>query len=119
MPKPTPVYSLYYVTGRSLLPPPPSSYTGPKEDYYLAHLEQALKGGVTVVQVREKDVDGGEFLEVARRTKEVCDKVSVKCCLLGEGRKGAEWLEEDGGGFLEEEEETGRFEVFVWAFHAC
>ncbi|PRQ73460.1 thiamine biosynthetic bifunctional enzyme Thi4 [Rhodotorula toruloides] len=72
-----PNFSLYYVTGRSLLPPPPSSYTGPKEDYYLAHLEQALKGGVTVVQVREKDVDGAEFLEVARRTKEVCDKYDV------------------------------------------
>lgn len=75
MPKPPVGFSLYYVTGRSLLPPAPSSYTGPAENYYLEHLEQALKGGVTVVQVREKDVDGGEFLEVARRTKEVCDKV--------------------------------------------
>jgi len=68
-------YSLYYVTGRSLLPPAPTSYVGPPGDWYLAHLEQALAGGVTVVQVREKDVDGGEFYEVARRSKEVCDRV--------------------------------------------
>ncbi|GAA5917460.1 hypothetical protein JCM6882_006477 [Rhodosporidiobolus microsporus] len=78
MPKPTADYSLYYVTGRSLLPsPPPASYTGPPEDYYLHHLDLALQGGVTVVQVREKDVDGGEFYEVARRSKEVCDKYNV------------------------------------------
>ncbi|BGP17333.1 hypothetical protein JCM10213_007547 [Rhodosporidiobolus nylandii] len=77
MPRPPCDYSLYYVTGRSLLPPAPSSYTGATEDWYLAHLEQALKGGVSVVQVREKDVDGGEFLEVARRSKEVCDRYNV------------------------------------------
>ncbi|GAA5901886.1 hypothetical protein JCM8208_006628 [Rhodotorula glutinis] len=70
-------YSLYYVTGRSLLPPAPPSYTGPPGEWYLAHLEQALAGGVTVVQVREKDVDGGEFYEVARRSKEVCDRYNV------------------------------------------
>lgn len=70
--KPTIDYSLYYVTGRALLP------ASEDKDYYLTHLEAALKGGVTVVQVREKDVDGGEFLEVARRSKEVCDKVSLQ-----------------------------------------
>lgn len=75
MPRPRVDYSLYYVTGRSLLPPAPASYTGPPDEWYLAHLEQALAGGVTVVQVREKDVDGGEFYEVARRSKEVCDRV--------------------------------------------
>lgn len=70
MPRPTVDYSLYYVTGRALLP----SSSDP--DYYLEHLELALKGGVTVVQIREKDVDGGEFYEVARRSKLVCDRVS-------------------------------------------
>ncbi|TNY24443.1 thiamine biosynthetic bifunctional enzyme Thi4 [Rhodotorula diobovata] len=77
MPRPRVDYSLYYVTGRSLLPPAPASYTGPPDEWYLAHLEQALAGGVTVVQVREKDVDGGEFYEVARRSKEVCDRYNV------------------------------------------
>jgi thiamine monophosphate synthase len=53
---------------------------------------KSLKGGVTLVQVREKEVDTGEvsvvlphspdqatdqqFIEVARRTKDICDKVS-------------------------------------------
>ncbi|GAA6055605.1 hypothetical protein JCM3770_006721 [Rhodotorula araucariae] len=90
--KPSVDYSLYYVTGRSLLPAPPASYTGSPAEYYLAHLEQALQGGVTVVQIREKDVDGGEFYDVARRSKDVCDKYNVPlfindrldiACLLG------------------------------------
>lgn len=77
-----------------------------QQDYYES-LEEALQGGVTVVQVREKDVDTGEvstvhsvsswsavsrrycsfplpsafkadeqFVEIARRTKEITDKVS-------------------------------------------
>ncbi|GAA5872926.1 hypothetical protein JCM3774_004878 [Rhodotorula dairenensis] len=71
MTRPAIDYSLYYVTGRALLP----SSSDP--NYYLHHLELALKGGVTVVQVREKDVDGGEFHEVARRSKEVCDRYNV------------------------------------------
>lgn len=72
MSRPTPSYSLYYVTGRPLLPSPYSSNPG-----HLEHLERALQGGVTVVQVREKDVDTREFWEVARGSKEVCDKVSL------------------------------------------
>ncbi|GAA5909387.1 hypothetical protein JCM5296_007021 [Sporobolomyces johnsonii] len=77
MPKPTVDYGLYYVTGRQCLPAPPPSYSGPAQEYYLHHLELALRGGVSVVQVREKDVDGGEFYEVARKSKEVCDKYNV------------------------------------------
>ncbi|POY71534.1 putative Thiamine phosphate synthase, or putative Hydroxyethylthiazole kinase [Rhodotorula taiwanensis] len=73
MPRPTVDYSLYYVTGRSLLP---TTSTAPL-DSYLDHLELALQGGVTVVQIREKDVDGREFYEVARRSKLVCDKYNV------------------------------------------
>lgn len=60
-------YSVYLVTGRELLPA--------GKDYYES-LEESLQGGVTVVQVREKDVDTGEFVEVAKRSKEICDKVS-------------------------------------------
>ncbi|KIR62454.1 hydroxyethylthiazole kinase [Cryptococcus bacillisporus CA1873] len=68
MPKPTLDYSLYLVTGRELLPP--------GKDYYES-LEESLQGGVTLVQVREKYVDTGEFIEVARRTKAICDKYNV------------------------------------------
>ncbi|KAF9647326.1 HK-domain-containing protein [Thelephora ganbajun] len=61
-------YSLYLVTGRNLIP---DGIT------YEDSLEQALKGGVTVVQVREKTADTGEFLEVARATKKLCEKYKV------------------------------------------
>lgn len=61
-------YSLYLVTGREFLPP--------GKDYYES-LEESIQGGVTVVQVREKKADTGEFLEIARRTKQICDKYNV------------------------------------------
>ncbi|KAL5523852.1 hypothetical protein ACEPAG_8025 [Sanghuangporus baumii] len=61
-------YSLYLVTGRDLLP------SG--ADYYET-LEESLKGGVTLVQVREKEADTREFLEIAKRTKEICNKYNV------------------------------------------
>ncbi|GAA5939940.1 bifunctional hydroxyethylthiazole kinase/thiamine-phosphate diphosphorylase [Sporobolomyces koalae] len=77
MPKPQVDYSIYYVTGRPLLPAAPAWYEGPVGDWYLHHLDLALQGGVTIVQIREKDVDGAEFYEVARRSKEVCDRYDV------------------------------------------
>lgn len=63
----SPNYSLYLVTARSQVP----SGT----DYY-ASLRAALEGGVTMVQIREKDVDNGQFLEVARQSLAICDEVS-------------------------------------------
>ena len=63
-----PDYSLYLVTGRELLPP--------GVDYYES-LEQTLKKGkVTVVQLREKHADNGEFLEIAQKSLAICDEVS-------------------------------------------
>ncbi|KAG8759427.1 hypothetical protein FRC12_009760 [Ceratobasidium sp. 428] len=61
-------YSLYLVTGREFLPP--------GKDYYES-IEESIQGGVTVVQVREKKADTGEFLEIARHTKQICDKYKV------------------------------------------
>ncbi|WWC64578.1 hydroxyethylthiazole kinase [Kwoniella dejecticola CBS 10117] len=61
-------YSVYLVTGREFLPA--------GKDYYES-LEESLQGGVTLVQVREKNADTGEFIEVARRTKQICDKYNV------------------------------------------
>ncbi|KAJ7287569.1 thiamine biosynthetic bifunctional enzyme Thi4 [Mycena rebaudengoi] len=61
-------YSLYLVTDRSLLP------SG--KDYLLT-LEQALHGGVTVVQIREKNADTAEFLQIARDSKALCDRYGV------------------------------------------
>lgn len=43
----------------------------------LWQVEQALEGGVTCVQIREKDLDAGSFLEEAIAMKELCDKYNV------------------------------------------
>ncbi|KAH7875373.1 thiamine biosynthetic bifunctional enzyme Thi4 [Lentinula edodes] len=61
-------YSLYLVTGRELLPQ--------GQDYFDS-LEQSLQGGVTVVQIREKNTDTREFLDVALRSKVICDRYNV------------------------------------------
>jgi thiamine-phosphate diphosphorylase/hydroxyethylthiazole kinase len=66
MPRPTLDLSLYLVTGRELLP---------EGKGYIESLEEAIAGGVTVVQVREKLADTGEFYDIALETKQVCDKV--------------------------------------------
>ncbi|KAL9939722.1 hypothetical protein V8E36_001539 [Tilletia maclaganii] len=58
-------YSVYLVTSRDLLPP---------NTDFLAHLKLALSGGnVTVVQLREKNLDTGEFIALARDVLAVCD----------------------------------------------
>lgn len=67
--KPSIDYSLYLVTGRELLPP--------GVDYY-ASLELCLsQHHVTVVQIREKDAETNEFLDIARRSLEICDRYNV------------------------------------------
>ncbi|KAI0727988.1 Hydroxyethylthiazole kinase family-domain-containing protein [Fomitopsis betulina] len=66
--KPTVDHSLYLVTGRELLPS--------EKDYYES-LEESLQGGVTLVQIREKTTETAEFLEIARRSKEICHKYKV------------------------------------------
>jgi thiamine-phosphate diphosphorylase/hydroxyethylthiazole kinase len=61
-------YTLYLVTERSLLP----------EGYeFFDHLESCLKGGVTLVQLREKSLDTRPFIELARKTKEITQKYNV------------------------------------------
>ncbi|RPD78212.1 Hydroxyethylthiazole kinase [Lentinus tigrinus ALCF2SS1-7] len=66
--KPTVDYSLYLVTGRELLP---------EGKDYLESLEESIKGGVTLVQVREKNTDTGEFLRIAQASKDICRKYNV------------------------------------------
>ncbi|TFK20930.1 thiamine biosynthetic bifunctional enzyme [Coprinopsis marcescibilis] len=61
-------YSVYLVTGRELVPPGKT---------YADSLEEALQGGVTVVQVREKTADTGEFISIAAQTKTICQKYYV------------------------------------------
>lgn len=69
-------YSLYYVTGRLQLKP--------GQDFY-ENLEAACAGGVTIVQLREKNISTREFVELATRSKAITDKVSsiqVQDCQL-------------------------------------
>lgn len=42
-----------------------------------AHVEQAIKGGATFVQLREKELGEKEFLEEAGEIKELCGKYGV------------------------------------------
>ena len=51
--------------------------TGRTDDDFLSILERALTGGVTLVQLREKERGGGEYLRLARLTKAVCDHYRV------------------------------------------
>ncbi|TDL24154.1 Hydroxyethylthiazole kinase [Rickenella mellea] len=68
IPKHSVDYSLYLVTGRDLVPP--------GHDYYHT-VEEAVKGGVTIVQIREKKCDTGEFIAVAQKTKEICHRHGI------------------------------------------
>ncbi|SPO25869.1 related to thiamine-phosphate diphosphorylase / hydroxyethylthiazole kinase [Ustilago trichophora] len=62
-------YSVYLVTGRELLPA--------GVDYYES-LERCLaQGNVTVVQIREKDAETNEFLEIAQKSLAICDRYKV------------------------------------------
>ena len=40
-------------------------------------VEEALEGGATFLQLREKNLDGGHFLEEAKEMQELCRKYGV------------------------------------------
>lgn len=65
--KPVIDYSIYLVTDDNCL----------KGRSLLACVEQALKGGVTLVQYRSKHADGGAMYAEALKLKSLCDKYSV------------------------------------------
>ena len=60
-------YSLYLVTDRDVLV---------DTDIYTA-VEEAIKGGVTVVQIREKSVGTLEFYNIAVKIKTITDKYKI------------------------------------------
>ena len=65
--KPRVDYSLYLCTDRGLM----------TSDTIEEGVELAIKGGVTIVQLREKECQGKEFLTVAQKVKEVTDAYEV------------------------------------------
>lgn len=60
-------YSLYLVTSR----------VGKTKEGFLAIIEEAILGGVTVVQLREKNSPTGEFYRIATDLKELTSKYDV------------------------------------------
>lgn len=58
---------LYLVTDSDLL----------KERNFYECIEEAIKSGVTMVQLREKGADGKEFLEKAKKLRELTKKYNV------------------------------------------
>lgn len=60
-------YSLYLVTDRNIL----------KDRNLKYEVENAIKGGVTLVQLREKECSGKDFLKYAIEVKEITDKYNV------------------------------------------
>ncbi len=65
--KPAINYSIYLVTDHNCL----------QGRDFLGCIEDALRGGVTLVQLREKNVDGAIFLQRALAVKALCDKYKV------------------------------------------
>ncbi|MHC1718745.1 MAG: thiamine phosphate synthase [Acidaminococcaceae bacterium] len=65
--KPAINYSVYLVTDHNCL----------QGRDFLGCVEDALRGGVTLVQLREKNVDGGIFLQRAIALKNLCDQYDV------------------------------------------
>lgn len=51
--------------------------TGLEEKEFLSIVEEACIGGVTLVQLREKDKSGREYLNLAIKVKEVTDKYNI------------------------------------------
>ncbi|MGL5379115.1 thiamine phosphate synthase [Clostridium sp.] len=51
--------------------------TGLEEKEFLNIVEEACKAGVTLVQVREKDKSGREYLNLSIKVKEITDKYNI------------------------------------------
>ena len=49
----------------------------PTQEAFLGIVEEGLKGGITLVQLREKNIGGREYLEKALRIKELTDRYQV------------------------------------------
>lgn len=51
--------------------------TGMEEDVFLGKVEAACRGGVTLLQLREKERGGRDFLRLAEQVKAVADRYGV------------------------------------------
>ncbi|MCL2036594.1 MAG: thiamine phosphate synthase [Oscillospiraceae bacterium] len=61
--------TLYFITD--------STYENQTETDFLETVKQACEGGVTLVQLREKNKDGLAYLELARKVKQITDGYNI------------------------------------------
>ena len=54
-----------------------STYENQSETDFLDTIEQSCKGGVTLVQVREKNKSGLEYYELAKKVKQITDRYDI------------------------------------------
>ena len=54
-----------------------SDSTGLTEDEFLRRIEQALQGGVTLLQIREKNRTTLEYYELAKKVKKLTDAYQI------------------------------------------
>lgn len=47
------------------------------EETFLSAVEEACKGGITLLQLREKNIGGREYLDKARKVKAITDQYQV------------------------------------------
>ncbi|WP_300330596.1 thiamine phosphate synthase [Fusobacterium sp.] len=78
-------YSVYLVTDRGIL--------GDRDLY--KSVEESILGGVTLVQLREKNIDDEKFLEIAKKLKEITDKYKVPL-IINDNVKVAKLVDADG-----------------------
>lgn len=60
-------YTLYLVTNNN----------NKSEEEFLNIIEEAAKGGVTMIQIREKELPLTEFLEVAKKVQNIAKKYNI------------------------------------------
>lgn len=60
-------YELYLVTDR----------TNKTDNEFLNIIEEAIKGGVSIIQIREKEADTLECYNISKKVKEICSKYNV------------------------------------------
>ena len=51
--------------------------TGLEEPVFLERIEQACRGGITLLQLREKEKSGQEYFELARKVKSISDRYQI------------------------------------------
>lgn len=51
--------------------------TGLEEPVFLEKIEQACRGGITLLQLREKEKSGREYFELARKVKSISDRYHI------------------------------------------